>query len=565
MNNKIALIFTPSETPFCDPAFFRFSPIPLSLGVLQGYLRAKGYTVSSTDLTTHMQRFSRPPAAETWLPLFDKGLILRHLTGGSPTGMEDELDYFIGESVAAGSDVVGISTGANMSFFEIHLAFLLGRRIQEQLGKPVVFGGANLDFLWQFREVFQELWEAVTRCFPYLFIGPGERSFAELLAGWNRQEGARPYQELPGAVYWVDGQLFRNPEDIPTLIRPDFQGLNLKPYTLCCRSSEPLAANTETNLVQFYQWPIYLNPVVSEMNRRRLAKEERKETLFIPYAFNNNCTYRCAFCVQSREDRPGPAAKSAREVVDDIEALLSEYNTEHIRFYNNAFNLSTSFVREFCHLVLERGLTFYWSDCARFNNLTPELIDLLYRSGCRKLVFGLDTASEKIAKLIDKRLDLDQASRVLRWCRERGIWTEVEVIVGLPYEGEDEFQETYAFVQENLEQGNLSGFHLNRYYVVPCSLLGSKPEQYGIRLHCFPQGYEKMLRRSAEILIVLTAPRGETINTPPYSYQLWRYSEVNGRTVEQLIAETEDKFRRMRSLMKPNFPVFGKGGEKKNE
>ena len=552
MNSKIALILTPSEIPFADPAFFHFSPLPLSLGVLQAYLRAEGHAVNSTDLNTRMQRFARQSAFKMWLPLFDKDLILRNLEDGSPTGMEEVLDYFIGESEAASSEIVGISTGANMSFFEIHLAFLLGRRIQEQMGKPVVFGGANLDFLWQFREVFTELWEVIMRKLPYIFIGPGERSMAELLAGLSQREGARPYQQLPGAVYLRDGKLTRNLEDLPSLVRPDFQGLNLKPYTLCCKAAEP-AESAEANLVHYYQWPVYLNPVVSELNRRRLAEEERKETLFIPYVFNNHCTYRCAFCVQSREDRPGVVTKKAREVVDDIEALLTEYHTEHIRFYNNAFNLSVSFVKEFCHLVWERGLKFYWSDCARFNNLTPELIDLLYRSGCRKLVFGLDTASEKIAQLIDKRLDLEQAHRVLRWCRERGIWTEVEVIVGLPHEGEAEFQETYDFVRENLEQGNLNGFHVNRYYIVPSSLLGSKPEQYGIRLHCPPEGYEKMLRRSAEILMALTAPRGETINNPPYSYQLWRYSEVNGRAVEQLTEETEEKFRRMRGLVTPNF------------
>ncbi|RYD06049.1 hypothetical protein N752_05850 [Desulforamulus aquiferis] len=301
--------------------------------------------------------------------------------------------------------------------------------------------------------------------------------------------------------------------------------------------------------MHYYKWNITKGPTVSEVNRRTLPPQERKETLILPYVFNYNCSYRCAFCVQSREDKPPVVAKDARSVVDDIEALNSKHNTEYMRFYNNAFNLSTSFVREFCNLVLERGLKFYWSDCARFNNLTEEMVDLLYRSGCRKLVFGLDTASKKISKLIDKRLNLEQARQVLGWCHARGIWAELEIIVGLPYEQEEDFEDTYCFVQENMQKGYITGFHLNRYFVIPCSLLGSKPEQYGIRLHCSPDGYEKLLKRSAEILIALTAPQGDTISIPPRQYQILRYSELTGRTVEQIVEETEDKFKRMRSLM----------------
>ena len=192
----------------------------------------------------------------------------------------------------------------------------------------------------------------------------------------------RPYRELPGAVWHENGQVVHNPEDAPTLIRPDFQGLPLEHYTVCCRAGQPTSESVEMNLLHFYKWPMARGLTASEINRRRLPVEDRKETLFVPHIFNYHCPYQCAFCVQSREDKPPAVFKDARSVVDDIEALTNEYDSEYIH---------------------------YWSDCARFNNLTEELVDLLYRAGCRKLLFGLDTASERVLKLIDKRLDLQQA------------------------------------------------------------------------------------------------------------------------------------------------------------
>lgn len=103
MSSKIELILTPTETPFHDSGFFGFSPLPLSLGVLQGYLPPSGHTVSSTDLNTCMQGFEHSSFSQ-WLPLYDKNLISRHLTEGSPSGMEVLLatSSFIQESLRRG-------------------------------------------------------------------------------------------------------------------------------------------------------------------------------------------------------------------------------------------------------------------------------------------------------------------------------------------------------------------------------------------------------------------------------------------------------------------------------
>ncbi|MBN1172787.1 MAG: radical SAM protein [Micromonosporaceae bacterium] len=551
MDRSIALILTPSEAPFGDPRCLRSSPPPLTLGVLQAYLRSRGCAVRSTDLNTRLAGVLDPSDPQRWLPLYDEERVLHHLLDGGPTGLEDVLDQLLGQCRVEGSDVVGISTGTSMSFFEIHLALLLGRRIQNETGLPVVFGGCNLDYLWQFRAAFRRLWDAMLSAFQYLFVGPGERSFADLVSGSDRHPDAAFYQGLPGAVYSRNGELVRNPDGAPTLIRPDFAGLDLSHYTLCTQERQPIADSIETNLVHYYQWPVTRALAVSDDNRRKLRESDRRETLFVPHIFHHQCPYRCAFCVQSGSNGHSPVGRDPESVVDDLEALMAEHGTRYLRFFNNAINSSVPFLRTFCDLVTTRGLECYWSDCARFDTLTEDLVDRLYRAGCRKLVFGLDSASERILNLIDKRLNVDQARRVLRWCHDRGIWAEVEVIVGLPHEHEEDFQATYAFVADHLERGHLTGFHLNRYFVVPTSLLGQRPEHYGIRIHQSPDGYAATLRQGSAVLSTLVNPHRAPQRIHAYQYRLWTYSEVAGRTAEQIARETEDKYQRMAALAAP--------------
>ena len=554
---KIQLILVPSETPYADSSFFDYSPIPLSLGVLGAYLKAQGYEVNEIDLNTKMKKNFKERGNKWWHNLFDYDLILSHLHTDSPTGLEEELDWFLEETDYKNNEIIGISIGSNMSFFEMHIAFLLGKKLQKLHNKTVIFGGGNIEFLWQFREVFAELWDALLENFSFFIIGPGEKVLTEIIAGLSGDKNARPYQDLPGVIYKKEGKLTKNMEDYPTFICPDFSDLDLEHYKMCCYKEED-KRSLELNILNYYKWPIHLNTKVSERNRRTLPSEKKEEKLFLSYYFNSNCSYSCAFCVQSREDALPPKCKKAEEVVNDIELLINQYDTKYFRFYNNVFNYSVSFIKEFCNEVNKKNLEFYWSDCARFNNLTKDLVEMMSKAGCKKLIFGLDSASEKIVKIIDKKIDFNHVKEVLNWCKEFGIWVEVEVITGLPYEGEEEFLESYNFLKHNLKEKLITGFHLNSYYIVPDSLLGKYPEKYGIEILTSDDGYKKMLERSFEILKVLTAENGVANKSPLYAYRALSFNEINGRMAKEIILETEDKFKRLRQLL---VNVSQKGGE----
>ncbi len=167
---KVELILVPSETPYADQGFLRYSPIPLSLGVLIAYLKKENYIVHGTDLNTKMEKNCLERGNNWWGPLFDYNVIMSHLILGTETGLENEIDWFLNETNFKDSDVVGIAIGSNMSFFEIHMALLLGKRLQNTYSKTVIFGEANIEYLWQFREVFAELWEVLFENFSF-FIG----------------------------------------------------------------------------------------------------------------------------------------------------------------------------------------------------------------------------------------------------------------------------------------------------------------------------------------------------------------------------------------------------------
>ena len=70
-------------------------------------------------------------------------------------------------------------------------------------------------------------------------------------------------------------------------------------------------------------------------------------------------------------------------------------------------------LREMAQEIIRRGITVVWWGNIRFEkSYTEELCDLLQRSGCIAVSGGLEVASPRLLKLINKGVTVAQVARV---------------------------------------------------------------------------------------------------------------------------------------------------------
>lgn len=145
---------------------------------------------------------------------------------------------------------------------------------------------------------------------------------------------------------------------------------------------------------------------------------------------SRGCPCQCTYC-----DVPYKLyrERSITSVADEIKGCLETgYNEVH--FYDDLFNITPDRVIAFCNEIRQRGYRFQWDFRGRVNTVTRESLEHAKRAGCRMISFGVETGSDEGLRLLKKNTSTRQIRDVFRWCRELGILTIADFMIGLPFE-----------------------------------------------------------------------------------------------------------------------------------
>jgi radical SAM superfamily enzyme YgiQ (UPF0313 family) len=543
---KIGMFLAPSE----QTMYTGLTLPPNTLGVMTSYLRQEGHQVRQYDLDTDLLDLYEGGGLdkEDLRFIYTKTDVLNYLDGRPDEQIDRVIRRFLDDKPIEDLDIVGISLGGSFSWMPIHLGLLIAKYIKAVYGIPVIVGGNNVYYLTLFEDTFAELWPHVTAAFRFVIVGSGHDPLTEIIEhleadpGWVPREG-----EVSGLVSRHENTISYPAQAKSRVLRPDFDGLQLDYYLNYLKdpsaSPDPVRAQQE-NLDQMFKWPSVLQQQAKQVYRQREPRGYLGK-LVIPFTFNYHCAYRCAFCAESDKSAP-LVIGDPHQVVDDLEYLLGTYDTEYVYFYNNYFNLSRSFVTEFCAEVKRRRLKFYWQDCARFNKLDAGLLRQMKESGCQTLWFGMESGGERMMRLIDKRLTLEQVQLGLGLCKDAGIRANLEMIVGFPHEGRADFAKTVHFIRDNRELINY--FQTNRYFVVPSSTMGRRPDDFGMRIVRSLYTYDSLLATNWEWLC-----SDLPLSRMPNNFDIYGFDEVDGREHEEIRGEARRRLNLMHTLQRPEF------------
>lgn len=160
------------------------------------------------------------------------------------------------------------------------------------------------------------------------------------------------------------------------------------------------------------------------------------------------CPYSCSFCSTNAVFGRGIRLTSPKKVVNEIEHLIQEYGAKEISFWDDVLTVNKKWMRELCHLFIDKKLDIDWTCYARVNNVDKELLELMYQAGCWNIFFGFESGSQELLDIINKNITLDEIRQVVKWCKEVGIEIRASFMIALPKETPELAKQTIDFAIE---------------------------------------------------------------------------------------------------------------------
>lgn len=199
---------------------------------------------------------------------------------------------------------------------------------------------------------------------------------------------------------------------------------------------------------------------------------------------SRGCPYNF-YCHNSIFKKPFRAL-SPNKVLELIDTLKSDYNIDGVVFQEDNFFAYLNRAKEIIH-GLSDIKKVGWKTNSRINYFyklidDTKFMDSLLASRCKIIQFGIESGSEKILKMINKKIKLEEVLIINKKLSNYPIGIRYNFIVGFPGETEDDIHSTLEVI-EKLQQDNpnVEPPFLNIYNPYPGTPLYEQALKYGFK------------------------------------------------------------------------------------
>lgn len=426
---KILLIYPPCCFLFWGYKNQGQSAPPLGLPYLAAYLKREGYEVSALDLNIKMYFAVKEEDKRLWHKENCKFWTIKELfLDNVLPKMQDIQERWIDSILKLEPRIIGLYVSSTSRWMALSLA----RRLKEKDNDIVIiFGGPECH-----REGAEEFLK--TGYVDVVVMGEGEVTLLEIVNSYEKTGQIKP---CPGAFFRENGEIIYSGqreliEDLDNLAYPDFSDL------------------IDDHKILF------------------------GDSLWLSISWLRGCRHHCAFCYDNkfwRYARP----RSPESICQELIFQKQKYNVKGFNKNDPLLAFSEELLSKTCDLLIEKKVDVLWGSQARPEKyMTLELLQKLYKAGCRYLCYGLESGSQAVIDRMNKGFQVKTAQDIIINTRRTGILAKLFIMVGSPGETLIDFIKTVWFIVKNRKF--IDDISITSAGIVYMSDWYLRPEKYGI-------------------------------------------------------------------------------------
>lgn len=253
--------------------------------------------------------------------------------------------------------------------------------------------------------------------FDIVVLGEGEKTMVNLVKTLDKGASLR---NINGIVFKKNNQIIKtNP---PKFIE------NLDELPLPARNMLPMKEYMATNMGRS-AWTVP-NPSTTIMATR-------------------GCPFMCTFCAVHTIHGRRIRERSPKNVVDEIEHLIKEYNIKGIWFNDDSFGINKKWVRELFDELKKRKIKICWSCNTRVNAIDEEFVKLIHENGCKLVSLGIESGSQRVLdNCLKKGIRLEEAEKAFKLISKTDMLGQASFMLGIPGETLEDMEKTIEFAKK---------------------------------------------------------------------------------------------------------------------
>lgn len=258
------------------------------------------------------------------------------------------------------------------------------------------------------------------RNIDFVVIGEGEKTFLELCLFILQKKGG-PLNRIKGLSYRRLGKAAKN-------------------------KSQPLITNLD-------DIPFPARDLVNIENYF-IKKEDNPYLLRYPstnIVTSRGCPGSCLYCTVRAVWGKTWRARSAKNVVDEIEELVEKYGVRDLAIMDDTATVNRRRWQEICDEIVKRKIDIRWTTPNGVSHwlLDKKTIRKMKKAGCYRITFGIESANMQTRHFLGKPYSLIQAKEMIAYANKIGLWTTATFIVGSPYEDKSSIEDSVRFAKES--------------------------------------------------------------------------------------------------------------------
>lgn len=167
---------------------------------------------------------------------------------------------------------------------------------------------------------------------------------------------------------------------------------------------------------------------------------------FVGLQSKRGCPFDCIYCVYSQLEGKKYRLRPPEILAGEIAQVLQDKKVHHFFFTDSVFNSPRDHALKVCEEIVRRELSIKWMAYCNPVGFDRELADMMARSGCVGVEFGLDAAVDKMLVAMGKPFTQGDIFQSMEAARDASIPYAVHLLFGGPGESLEDVEETQTFL-----------------------------------------------------------------------------------------------------------------------